>query len=95
VDAGDLDCGGLEDSHIVWYTITPQADVVLGLRTIPRFPEHVHTAVTTGSPGSLTFLQCPTSDSQTLNAAAGTTYFIQPSSSGNADSAQCLNVACA
>lgn len=67
---------------------------MLGLRTIPRFPEHVHTAVATGSPGSLTFLQCPTSDSQTLNKAAGTTYFIQLSASGNGNPAQCLNVAC-
>jgi hypothetical protein len=68
---------------------------VLGLWTIPRFPEHVPTAVATGSPGSLTFLQCSTSDSQTLNAAAGTAYFIQLSASGNGNPAQYLNVACA
>jgi len=80
--AGDLDCSGLEDTHTVWYTITPQTDVVLGLRTTPQFPEHVHTSVATGSPGSLSFLQCSTLDTQTLNAAAGTTYFIQLSSAG-------------
>jgi hypothetical protein len=80
--AGDLDCSGLEDTHTVWYAITAQADGVLGLRTIPWFPEHVHTAVATGSPGSLRFLQCSSSDTQTLNAAAGTTYFVQLSSAG-------------
>jgi hypothetical protein len=81
--AGDLDCSGLEDTHTVWYTITPQTDVVLGLRTTPQFPEHVHTSIATGSPGSLDFLQCSTSDTQTLTAAAGTTYFIQLSSAGD------------
>src|SRR6266545_6882765 len=81
--AGDLDCSGLEDTHTVWYTITPQTDVVLGLRTTPQFPEHVHTSIATGSPGSLSFLQCSTLDTQTLDAAAGTTYFIQLSSAGD------------
>ncbi len=81
--AGDLDCSGLEDTHTVWYTITPQTDVVLGLRTMPQFPEHVFTSIATGSPGSLTFLQCSTLDTQTLTAAAGTTYFIQISSAGD------------
>ena len=80
---GDLDCSGLEDTHTVWYTITPQTDVVLGLRTTPQFPEHVHTSVATGSPGSLSFLQCSTLDTQTLTATAGTTYFIQLSSAGD------------
>src|SRR6266545_3056 len=65
--AGDLDCSGLEDTHTVWYTITPQTDVVLGLRTTPQFPEHVHTSIATGSPGSLSFLQCSTLDTQTLD----------------------------
>ena len=69
---GDLDCSGLEDTHTVWYTITPQTDVVLGLRTTPQFPEHVHTSIATGSPGSLSFLQCSTLDTQTLTATAGT-----------------------
>jgi hypothetical protein len=80
--AGDLDCSGLEDTHTVWYTITPQTDVVLGLRTTPQFPEHVFTSVGTGQPGSLSFLQCSSLDTQTLNATAGTTYFIQISSAG-------------
>jgi hypothetical protein len=80
--AGDLDCSGLDDTHTVWYTITPQTDVVLGLRTTPQFPEHVFTSVATGSPGSLSFLQCSSLDTQTLNATAGTTYFIQISSAG-------------
>ena len=80
--AGDLDCSGLEDTHTVWYTITPRTDVVLGLRTTPRFPEHVFTSVATGQPGSLSFLQCSSLDTQTLHAAAGTTYFIQISSAG-------------
>jgi hypothetical protein len=90
--AGDLDCSGLEDTHTVWYAITPQTDVVLGLRTIPQFPEHVHTAVATGSPGSLTFLQCSTSDAQTLDAAAGTTYFIQLSPAGDPGGVVTFNV---
>ena len=57
--------------------------VVLGLRSTPQFPEHVHTSIATGSPGSLSFLQCSTLDAQTLTAAAGTTYFIQLSSAGD------------
>jgi hypothetical protein len=81
--AGDLDCSGLEDTHTVWYTLTPQTDVVLGLRTTPQFPEHVFTSIATGSPGSLSFLQCSSLDTQTLNATAGTTYFIQLSSAGD------------
>lgn len=83
VAAGDLDCSGLEDTHTVWYTITPQTDVVLGLRTTPQFPEHVFTSVATGSPGSLSFLQCSSLDTQTLNATAGTTYHVQISSAGD------------
>jgi hypothetical protein len=81
--AGDLDCSGLEDTHTVWYTITPRTDVVVGLRTTPQFPEHVFTSVATGSPGSLSFLQCSSLDTQTLDATAGTTYFIQLSSAGD------------
>jgi hypothetical protein len=81
--AGDLDCSGLEDTRTVWYTITPSADVVLGLRTMPRFPGEVSTSVASGSPGSLTFLQCSFAGTQTLEAKAGVTYFIQLASAGD------------
>lgn len=80
---GDLDCSGLEDTHTVWYMIAPATDTVLGLRTEPQFPGEVSTSVASGSPGSLTFLQCGFARTQTLHATAGTTYFIQLASAGS------------
>jgi hypothetical protein len=79
---GDLDCSGLEDTHTVWYTITPTTDMLLGLLTEPQFAAEVSTSVASGSPGSLSFLQCSFATSQTLDAKAGTTYYIQLASAG-------------
>jgi hypothetical protein len=80
--AGDLDCSGLEDTHTVWYAITPTTDMLLGLRTEPQFTAEVSTSVASGSPGSLSFLQCSFASTQTLAAKAGTTYYIQLASAG-------------
>jgi hypothetical protein len=80
--AGDLDCSGLEDTHTVWYAITPTTDMLLGLRTEPQFAAEVSTSVASGSPGSLSFLQCSFATTQTLEAKAGTTYYIQLASAG-------------
>ena len=80
--AGDLDCSGLEDTHTVWYAITPTTDMLLGLRTEPQFAAEVSTSVASGSPGSLSFLQCSFASTQTLDAKAGTTYYIQLASAG-------------
>src|SRR5215213_107326 len=80
--AGDLDCSGLEDTHTVWYAITPTTDMLLGLRTEPQFTAEVSTSVASGSPGSLSFLQCSFASTQTLDAKAGTTYYIQLASAG-------------
>jgi hypothetical protein len=80
--AGDLDCSGLEDTHTVWYAITPTTDMLLGLRTEPQFTAEVSTSVASGSPGSLSFLQCSFNTTQTLAAKAGTTYYIQLASAG-------------
>jgi hypothetical protein len=80
--AGDLDCSGLEDTHTVWYAITPTTDTLLGLRTEPQFAAEVSTSVASGPPGSLSFLQCSFANTQTLDAKAGTTYYIQLASAG-------------
>ena len=80
--AGDLDCSGLEDTHTVWYAITPTTDMLLGLRTEPQFAAEVSTSVASGSSGSLSFLQCSFASTQTLAAKAGTTYYIQLASAG-------------
>jgi hypothetical protein len=80
--AGDLDCSGLEDTHTVWYAITPTTDMLLGLRTEPQFPAEVSTSVASGSPGSLSFLQCSFASAQTLDVKADTTYYIQLASVG-------------
>jgi hypothetical protein len=80
---GDLDCSGLEDTHTVWYAISPTTDMVLGLRTQPQFPGEVSTSVATGSPGSLVLVQCSFASAQTLSVAAGTTYHIQLASAGS------------
>jgi len=80
--AGDLDCSGVEDTHTVWYTITPTTDMLLGLRTEPQFTAEVSTSIASGSPGSLSLLQCSFSTTQTLDAKAGTTYYIQLASAG-------------
>ena len=80
--AGDLDCSGLEDTHTVWYTITPTADMLLGLVTEPQFAAEISTSIASGSPGSLSFLQCTFNTTQTLDAKAGTTYYIQLASAG-------------
>jgi hypothetical protein len=80
--AGDLDCSGLEDTHTVWYAITPTTDMLLGLRTEPQFAAEVSTSVASGAPGSLSFLQCSFATTQPLAAKAGTTYYIQLASAG-------------
>jgi hypothetical protein len=80
--AGDLDCSGLEDTHTVWYAITPTTDMLLGLRTEHQFAAEVSTSVASDSPGSLSFLQCSFANTQTLDAKAGTTYYIQLASAG-------------
>ncbi len=79
---GDLDCSGLEDTHTVWYAVSPTADMVLGLRTLPQFPGEVSTSVATGSPGALVFVQCSFASTQPLSVVAGTTYYIQLASAG-------------
>lgn len=79
--AGDLDCSGLADTHTVWYTITPENDIRLGLRAQTALPE-VSSAVASGSPGSLTFLQCSFSSTQAFDAEAGMTYYMQLATAG-------------
>jgi hypothetical protein len=83
--AGDLDCSGLADTHTVWYTITPQSDMRLGLRTQPtQAGVEVSTSVASGTPGALTFIQCSFSSTQAFDAKAGTTYYIQLATAGDA-----------
>lgn len=79
--AGDLDCSGLADTHTVWYTITPQTDMRLALRT--ESDGQVSTSVASGSPGALTFIQCAVSLTQAFDAAASTTYYIQLATAGD------------
>jgi hypothetical protein len=80
--AGDLDCSGLEDTHTVWYRITPQSDMRLGLRTVNGDGIEVSTTVASGQPGSLTQLQCSFSQTQGLDVTAGTSYYIQLATAG-------------
>lgn len=80
--AGDLDCSGLDDTHTVWYRITPQADARLGLRTVNQEGIEVSTTVASGQPGSFTQLQCSFSETQGLDVTAGTSYYIQLATAG-------------
>jgi hypothetical protein len=82
VAAGDLDCSGIEDTHTVWYRITPQADMRLGLHTVNEDGIEVSTTVASGQPGSFTQLQCSFSQTQALDATAGTSYYIQLATAG-------------
>lgn len=75
--AGDLDCSGLDDTHTVWYRMTPQADARLGLRTVNQDGIEVSTTVASGQPGSFTQLHCSFSQTQGLDVTAGTVYYIQ------------------
>jgi hypothetical protein len=80
--AGDLDCSGLEDTHTVWYRITPRSDMRLGLRTVNADGLEVSTTVASGQPGSFTQLQCSFSQEQALDVRAGTSYYIQLATAG-------------
>src|SRR5215210_2523300 len=79
---GDLDCSGIDDTHTVWYRITPQADMRLGLRTVNEDGIEVSTTVASGEPGSFAQLQCSFSQTQALEVAAGTSYYIQLATAG-------------
>ena len=80
--AGDLDCSGLDDTHTVWYRITPQSDMRLGLRTANGDGIEVSTTVASGRPGSFTQLQCSFSQTQALDVTASTNYYIQLATAG-------------
>jgi hypothetical protein len=80
--AGDLDCSGLDDTHTVWYRITPQSDMRVGLRTVNEDGIEVSTTVASGGPGSFTQLQCSFSQTQALDVTAGTSYYIQLATAG-------------
>ncbi|MDQ3859787.1 MAG: hypothetical protein M3327_15310 [Actinomycetota bacterium] len=80
--AGDLDCSGIDDTHTVWYRITPQSDMRLGLRTVNEDGIEVSTTVASGRPGSFTQLQCSFSQTQALDVRAGTSYYIQLATAG-------------
>ena len=80
--AGDLDCSGIDDTHTVWYRITPQSDMRLGLRTVNEDGIEVSTTVASGRPGSFTQLQCSFSETQALDVRAGTSYYIQLATAG-------------
>ncbi|MDQ3871800.1 MAG: hypothetical protein M3301_09330, partial [Chloroflexota bacterium] len=80
--AGDLDCSGIDDTHTVWYRITPQSDMRLGLRTVNEAGSEVSTTVASGEPGSFTQLQCSFSQTQALDVTAGTSYYIQLATAG-------------
>lgn len=79
---GDLDCSGLEDTHTVWYRITPESDMRLGLRTVNDEGVEVSTTVASGQPGSFTQLQCGFSQTHGLDVTGGTTYYIQLATAG-------------
>src|SRR5215210_4263540 len=80
--AGDLDCSGLDDTHTVWYRITPESDMRIGLSTANGDGTEVSTTVASGEPGSFTQLQCSFSQTQALDVTGGTSYYIQLATAG-------------
>jgi len=80
--AGDLDCSGLDDTHTVWYRITPPSDMRIGLRTANGDGTEVSTTIASGEPGSFTQLQCSFSQTQALDVTGGTSYYIQLATAG-------------
>ena len=80
--AGDLDCSGLEETHTVWYRVTPKNDMQLGLRTVSQDGTEVTTTIASGQAGSLTQLQCSFNQTQRLDATAGTSYYVQLATAG-------------
>jgi hypothetical protein len=82
--AADLDCSGLADTHTVWYAITLQADARVGLRIDTEVTE-VSVAVGSGEPGSLDLALCTFARTVAFQATAGTTYYIQLATAGEAE----------
>jgi len=73
---GDLHCGTLPDGNTVWYKITPSSDLRIGFH-VETSVQELSISIGTGSPGSLTLVQCSFSSTDALDATAGTTYYIQ------------------
>jgi len=90
-------CTANQDSHSVWYSITPTVNTVYGLDT---FNSDYNTvlSVYTGACGALTRVACsddfgnaissPTRSVLTFTASAGTTYLIEVSGKGSGGSLQ-------
>ena len=74
--ADDLHCGSLSDGNTAWYKITPSSDIRIGFHIETSVPD-LSISIGTGSPGSLSLLQCSYSPNDVLDATGGTTYYIQ------------------
>lgn len=73
---GDLQCATLPDGNTVWYKITPSSDIRIGYQ-IETSVQELSISIGTGSPGSLTQLQCSFSFNGAFDGTGGTTYYIQ------------------
>ena len=74
--ADDLHCGTLPDGNTAWYKITPASDMRIGFH-IETSVQELSISIGTGTPGSLSLLQCSFSPNDVLDATSGTTYHIQ------------------
>ena len=72
----DLHCGSLSDGNTAWYKFTPTSDMRIGFHIETSVPD-LSISIGTGSPGSLSLLQCSFAPNDALDATAGTTYYIQ------------------
>jgi hypothetical protein len=72
----DLSCGTTPGSNTVWYKITPAIDLSIGFHTESSVDE-LSLSVFAGPPGSFIMLYCSYSYYNKLEAAAGTTYYVQ------------------
>jgi len=72
----DLHCGTLPGGNTVWYKITPVKDLTIGFHTETEV-EELSLSIFAGSPASLIMLYCSYSPYNSLEASAGTTYYLQ------------------
>ena len=72
----DLHCGTIPGGNTVWYKITPARDLTIGFHTGTEV-EELSLSIFAGSPASLIMLYCSYSPYNSLEAAAGTTYYLQ------------------
>ena len=74
-DHTNCDLGSF-DGHTVWYQFTPSANMRVSVNTVRSVGLDPITFILTGTRGDLTLLSCDIYGNTTLDAVAGTTYYI-------------------